>query len=80
MTLTITCVPVSGIRCEMVQNLCLSNPCQNGGICVQEGAMYTCNCSLSYSGTHCEDIILPSVSSSTNGINRDEIYVISGMC
>lgn len=68
----------SGPRCETVQNLCLSNPCQNNGVCVQDGALYTCNCSQSYQGLHCEDIILPAVSSSATGINRDEILVIAG--
>lgn len=33
---------------------CGSNPCQNGGTCVEGIARYTCNCRYGYRGTNCE--------------------------
>ena len=33
---------------------CSSNPCQNGGTCVDVIASYSCNCLLQYTGSHCE--------------------------
>ena len=35
-------------------NECSSNPCQNGGECMDAVNMYTCNCADGYEGTHCE--------------------------
>lgn len=33
---------------------CLSNPCQNGGTCIDKDNGYMCSCSLGYLGSHCE--------------------------
>lgn len=33
---------------------CENEPCHNGGICIQEGELFTCDCPLSYSGSKCE--------------------------
>ena len=37
-------------------NECSTNPCQNGGTCVDGCASYTCRCRSSYSGTNCEQL------------------------
>ena len=42
---------------------CTSNPCQNGGNCVENGNAYTCNCPVGYSGTRCEICNLNSIQS-----------------
>ncbi|XP_078398784.1 fibulin-7 [Cetorhinus maximus] len=34
-------------------NECVSNPCQNGGICVDAVNQYTCSCPNSWTGRHC---------------------------
>ncbi len=36
---------------------CASNPCKNGGQCLEDTLSYTCNCTKYYLGTHCEGII-----------------------
>ena len=33
---------------------CESNPCENGGTCIDDLLMYTCECTDLYEGTHCE--------------------------
>ena len=33
---------------------CLSNPCQNDGICVDAGETYRCQCTMLWNGTNCE--------------------------
>jgi len=35
-------------------NECSSNPCMNGGVCLNAPQMYQCTCPQSYSGTRCE--------------------------
>ena len=37
-------------------NECSTNPCQNGGTCVDGCSSYTCQCVPNYSGTHCEHL------------------------
>lgn len=34
-------------------NPCAVNPCANGGVCVADGAAFTCTCTLGYDGTTC---------------------------
>merc|ERR1711881_321837 len=34
----------------------LSNPCNNGGICVEDGVDYTCNCAVGFMGDNCDDV------------------------
>ena len=33
---------------------CDSNPCLNGGTCVEDVVKYQCNCVAGYTGVHCE--------------------------
>ncbi|KAM8977459.1 coagulation factor VII-like [Pelodytes ibericus] len=35
-------------------NQCLSNPCENGGTCVDQYQSYVCSCPLPYEGRNCE--------------------------
>ena len=44
----------TGDYCEQNTNDCASNPCQNGGICVDGLNSYTCFCASSFSGENCE--------------------------
>lgn len=32
---------------------CISNPCQNGGTCVEGHSMFSCNCVTGWGGTTC---------------------------
>ncbi|CAD7079574.1 unnamed protein product [Hermetia illucens] len=43
-----------GVNCEENVDECLSNPCQNGGICRDRDNGYICTCPPGYLGTHCE--------------------------
>lgn len=37
-------------------NHCMSNPCQNGGSCMDKvGVGYSCKCAEGYRSTHCEE-------------------------
>ncbi|XP_022330019.2 CUB and sushi domain-containing protein 3-like [Crassostrea virginica] len=47
-------------RCAFV-NSCASNPCLNGGTCVNGLDRYDCVCTSSYNGVHCENDIQPPV-------------------
>ncbi|XP_062584658.1 sushi, von Willebrand factor type A, EGF and pentraxin domain-containing protein 1-like [Saccostrea cucullata] len=42
-------------------NTCNSNPCQNGGSCIDGENQYTCNCIHGYTGVHCEKDIQPPI-------------------
>ena len=35
---------------------CVSNPCMNGGTCVDGDAFFTCSCVHGYKGTFCESM------------------------
>ena len=35
-------------------DVCLSEPCQNGGRCVREENGYSCKCSNQFQGTNCQ--------------------------
>ncbi|KAL4239474.1 hypothetical protein ACF0H5_000289 [Mactra antiquata] len=47
----------TGSLCQHNIDECSSNPCQNGGICLDEIAGYSCNCLIGYNGTNCENDI-----------------------
>ena len=54
------CFDLMGIQSLSVRiftsdvNECDSNPCRNGGTCVDAMSKYTCSCKTGFSGTHCE--------------------------
>ncbi|TSN12231.1 Sushi, von Willebrand factor type A, EGF and pentraxin domain-containing protein 1 [Bagarius yarrelli] len=47
-------IPPTGPRCELEINECESRPCQNGGVCKDQGAGYSCLCSQGFTGENCE--------------------------
>lgn len=44
----------TGQRCEININDCSSNPCSNGGTCLDGVNDYTCSCAPGYTGQNCE--------------------------
>uniref|UniRef100_A0A671Q6N2 Protocadherin Fat 2-like n=1 Tax=Sinocyclocheilus anshuiensis TaxID=1608454 RepID=A0A671Q6N2_9TELE len=49
-------------QCCSDVKICASNPCENGGTCVEDpsgGGKFHCSCPLPYSGSRCENGILP---------------------
>lgn len=44
----------TGLNCERSIDECLSNPCLNGGLCVDQHNSYSCDCLPGYYGDHCE--------------------------
>ncbi|KAK5896552.1 hypothetical protein CesoFtcFv8_009696 [Champsocephalus esox] len=42
-----------GNRCELNNNLCVSNPCKEGTVCVPKSDGYMCNCSLDNPEARC---------------------------
>jgi hypothetical protein len=50
---TCTCPPgYSGTRCELRNNPCASNPCNNG-VCQDSATSFTCSCFAGYTGVVC---------------------------
>ena len=45
---------VSGTQCETVVNLCTSQPCLNGGVCMSQPGTFTCQCPVTRAGMYCE--------------------------
>ncbi|KAK6489542.1 protein jagged-1b-like [Huso huso] len=43
----------SGITCEKAEHACLSDPCSNGGSCVETSFGYECQCAPGWSGPSC---------------------------
>ena len=37
-----------------IPDVCASNPCMNGGRCVQSGTAYSCTCPDGFTGLNCE--------------------------
>ena len=55
-----TCIGgYSGNHCQITPALCTSNPCKNGGTCIQTGASYKCNCTPGFAGTDCGSPVNP---------------------
>ena len=44
----------TGPSCETDINECADNPCQNGGVCSNLLADYSCKCTDGFSGKNCE--------------------------
>ena len=44
----------NGTFCELQTNLCLPNPCQNGGTCSNNAGGYVCRCPANYGGVNCQ--------------------------
>lgn len=44
---------------HLIDNLCSTNPCQNGAACqeIADGSDYFCFCQQNYFGSHCENCI-----------------------
>ena len=49
----VACI-VSGTRCETSVNLCTSQPCLNGGVCVSSPGSFRCQCPVTHAGMYCE--------------------------
>ncbi|XP_033874495.3 protein jagged-1b-like [Acipenser ruthenus] len=43
-----------GITCEKAEHACLSDPCSNGGSCVETSFGYECQCTPGWSGPSCK--------------------------
>ena len=40
---------------ECVMESCASNPCANGGTCLEDSTSYTCTCPLQFDGPTCSN-------------------------
>jgi len=45
-------VCITGDKCETNVNECASNPCQHGGICLDQVNGFTCHCQPGYTGMY----------------------------
>ena len=48
------CILNSFYLFHLVLDMCQSQPCQNGGTCVDNINSYTCNCLPDYTGPNCD--------------------------
>jgi hypothetical protein len=47
---------LSSVVCGVSARVCLSNPCKNGGMCIQASpGQYTCKCLPQFTGDHCQE-------------------------
>ncbi|KAJ8884047.1 hypothetical protein PR048_015904, partial [Dryococelus australis] len=44
----------AGPTCQLSNDICLSNPCQNGGTCINQVNGYMCNCTEYFMGDNCQ--------------------------
>ncbi|XP_050405587.1 sushi, von Willebrand factor type A, EGF and pentraxin domain-containing protein 1 isoform X2 [Patella vulgata] len=56
-------------RCRYV-NTCSSNPCKNGGSCINGVESYTCQCQPGWSGINCENDVQPPT---MTGCSKDQL-------
>ncbi|XP_070509893.1 basement membrane-specific heparan sulfate proteoglycan core protein isoform X10 [Chironomus tepperi] len=59
----------TGRRCDIEEDICLARePCENGAICSKlSGNKYRCDCTLGYTGDHCQFPVLIQTSASFKG-------------
>ncbi|XP_060938972.1 delta-like protein 4 [Limanda limanda] len=56
---TCTCLPgFNGVNCDFEVGECHSQPCQNGGHCLDSEDGYSCECLPGFEGTRCENKML----------------------
>jgi hypothetical protein len=65
-----------GVNCATNLDECASNPCQNGGTCVDGIASYTCTCPAGWTGTNCQQQV---IAQSCVGLdaNNDGLILVS---
>ncbi|MBN3285623.1 JAG1B protein, partial [Polyodon spathula] len=61
----------SGITCEKAEHACLSDPCSNGGSCVETSFGYECQCAPGWVGPSC--MTMPASKSRTTNTARNVI-------
>jgi Notch-like protein len=82
----LSCVKIEDLNVGSVQQLCDSNPCQNGGQCTNGDNTYTCDCTgTGYTGSTCQEQIDECAASPcqnggtcTDGINSYTCACVNG--
>eukprot|EP00106_Octopus_bimaculoides_P009528 XP_014776970.1 PREDICTED: neurogenic locus notch homolog protein 2-like [Octopus bimaculoides] len=65
-----------------VFNLCVWNPCKNGGQCFRRGRVFACKCRPGYTGRQCQIVINPCLRSpcKNGGVCRRRGHLFSCKC